>query len=141
MCNSFYQDYTLYWIVFWFNFIFTKQDSLINKYISHQSSLVWSGLFPPSGAGLIVGRLDLLLLAPAAGARGLGLLRETVQELNTERVVALLGGLVPLAAQLVEHLGLLGRDEIQDLTKVRGVFFQVERVLPQQQGNLKEGLG
>ena len=55
--------------------------------------------------------------------------------------MALLGGLVPLAAQLVEHLGLLGRDEIQDLTKVRGVFFQVERVLPQQQGNLKEGRG
>ena len=68
-------------------------------------------------------------------------LGETVEELGAERVVPGVGGLVPLAAQLVEHLGLLGRDEIQDLTKVRGVFFQVERVLPQQQGNLKEGRG
>ena len=95
-----------------------------------------------SGRGwFIVARLDLLFLLPAAAAGGLDLIRETVQELDTERVVALLGGLVPLAAQLVEHLGLLSRDEIEDLTKVRGVFFQVERVLPEQQGNLKEGHG
>ena len=99
-------------------------------------------LFLSGRVGFIVARLDLLFLVPTAGAGGLvGLVRQAVQELNTERVVALLGGLVPLAAQLVEHLGLLGRDEIQDLTKVRAVFFQVERVLPQQQGNLKEGRG
>ena len=101
-----------------------------------------SVLFLPGRGWFVVARLDLLFLSPAATGRGpAGCVRQTVQELHTEGVVALLGGLVPLAAQLVEHLGLLGRDEIQDLTKVRGVFFQVERVLPQQQGNLKEGRG
>ena len=94
-----------------------------------------------SGRGwFIVGRLDLLLLIPAA-CRRRDLIRQTVEELRTKRVVALLGGLVPLAAQSVEHLGPLGRDQIQHLAKVGRVFFQVERVLPQQQGNLEEGRG
>ena len=58
-----------------------------------------------------------------------------------ERIVSVHGGLVPLAAQLVEHLGLLSGEQVEHLAKVRGVFLQVERVLPQQQGNLKEGRG
>ena len=121
------------WFLFFQNNILLKQTNSLS---------LKSVLFLSGRVGFIVARLDLLFLVPTAGAGGLvGLVRQAVQELNTERVVALLGGLVPLAAQLVEHLGLLGRDEIEDLTKVRGVFFQVERVLPQQQGNLKEGRG
>ena len=121
--------------------LYFLQNNILLKQINSLSIKSVSVLFLSGRGWFIVGRLDLLFFVPTAAAGGLGLIGQTVQELNAEWVVALLGGLVPLAAQLVEHIGLLGRDEIQDLTKVRGVFFQVERVLSQQQGNLKEGLG
>ena len=58
-------------------------------------------------------------------------------KLLPERIVAVHGGLVPLAAQLVEHGGLLRRHQVEDLPQVGQLLVQVHRVLLQQQRDLQ----
>ena len=54
-----------------------------------------------------------------------------------ERIVSVHGGLVPLAAQLVEHGGLLRRHQVEDLPQVGQLLVQVHGVLLQQQRDLQ----
>ena len=62
---------------------------------------------------------------------------EILKRTLPERIVAVHGGLVPFAAQLVEHGGLLRRHQVEDLPQVGQLLVQVHGVLLQQQRDLQ----